>query len=62
MRRMEIWHLFIELYSGKSEIQIFHNTFLKPDISLNISNTALKCGISNLCNVQEESVSQFFVI
>ena len=39
---------------------ILHNIFLNSDISLNISNTALKFEMYNLCNVLEGSVSQIF--
>ena len=41
-------------------MQIFHNIFLNTDISLNISNTALKSGLFDLCSVMQGSISQSF--
>ena len=62
MRGLEIYFiydLFFELYSRKSKIQIFHNIFLNTDVSLDISETALKCGMFDLCHIPDGSVSQF---
>ena len=39
------------------KLPIFHNIFLNTDISFNISNTALKFKICNLCDVLEGRVS-----